>query len=72
MTVEQVLKKHPGNKLRRDLISDWEYLYLKEENVRIVFRTDETNRIGVYDLDPESESTSIKRPKAKVDFIELN
>jgi len=72
MTIEQVLKKYPGNKLRIDLISDWEYLYFKEDDVRIVFRTDETNRIGVYGQDPESESTSIKRPKAKVDFIELN
>jgi|GEM_PF-858865 len=72
MTIAQVLKKYPGNKLRRDLISDWEYLYLKDEDLRIVFRTDETKRIGVYGQDPESESTTIIRPKAKVDFIELN
>ncbi len=72
MTVQQILEKHQEAKLRRDLIAEWEYFYLKEEGVRLIFMTDETNRIGVYDTDPESESIAIRHRDKVVDYVELH
>jgi hypothetical protein len=69
-TFAQMLEKYPDYKLHIDLISDWEFVYLKDERIRLNFKTDNTNRIGIYDSDPEDAAKGIKRKDAKIDFIQ--
>lgn len=70
-TVFEVLEKYPNYKLHIDLISDWEFIYLKEEKIKLNFKTDNTNRIGIYGADFEEGTSSIKRNSATVDLIQL-
>nr|WP_299339650.1 hypothetical protein [Allomuricauda sp.] len=70
MTVEEIFEKNPNSKIYVDLISDWEYIFLKDERIRLNFKTDKMNRIGVYDFDPEDAANGIKRKSAKIDFVE--
>lgn len=69
--VSEILKKYPKSKLHIDLISDWEYISIKELNVRIVFKTDSSNRIGIYATDFEEGTRKVKRPNVRSDFIRI-
>jgi hypothetical protein len=68
-TISQVLEKYPDSKLHIDLIDDWEYMYLKNEKITLIFKTNSTNRIGIYDFDPEDAANGIKRNDAKINLI---
>ncbi len=70
-TVSSIFEKYPEAKLYVDLISNWEYIYLKKEDIRLVFKTDRDNRIGVYDSDPEDAANGIKRKDVKIDLIQI-
>lgn len=69
--VSEILHKYPSSKLHIDLISDWEYIFIKELNVRFVFKTNNSNRIGFYATDFEEGTREIKRPDVTIDFIQI-
>lgn len=69
--VSEILNKYPTSKLHIDLISDWEYIFIKELNVRFVFQTNNSNRIGLYPTDFEDGTRKIKRPNVTIDFIQI-
>ena len=70
-TISEILKKHPNDKLYIDLLSDWEYIYIKEKKLKVIFKTDNSNRIGIYKKDVEEGTRKITR-NSKVDFIQVN
>jgi len=70
-TILEVFEKYPKIKIHIDLISGWEYVYLKKERIKLNFKTDTSTSIGIYGDDPEDGTTSIKRKNAKIDFIQL-
>ena len=67
-TASEVLKYYPKSNIRLDLLTDWEHIYIKELHVELVFKTNETNRIGLYKNDTFKK---FKNPNAKVDFIQV-
>lgn len=69
LTIKEVLKYYPDAKLHTDLLSEYEYLYLQDLNIKIVFNTTEKNRIGKYQGE---KMTKLLRPSAKIDYIEIN
>lgn len=69
LTIKEVLKYYPDAKLQTDLLSEYEYLYLQDLNIKIVFNTTEKNRIGKYQ---DEKMTKLLRPSAKIDYIEIN
>ncbi len=74
MTVEAILKEHPNANLNIDLISDWEYIYLKEFDIRLIFKTDSSKRIAEYTLNEKTGDfipTKILNKTRKVDFIKI-
>lgn len=74
MTVEDVFSKHPDAKSYIDLISDWEYIYIENLNLKVIFKTDKHNRIAQYKLNEKDGSaimTKISDKTRKVDFIEI-
>ena len=70
-SISQIFRKYPNVKLNIDLISDWEFVYLKNEKIKFVFKTDKANRIGIYGEDFESGTRKMKREDAEIDFIQL-
>lgn len=67
-TVSEILKIYPQSNVRLDLLSEWEHLFIKELNIELVFKTDETNRMGIYE---NEEFVKINNGKAKADFIQV-
>ena len=57
--------KYPNVKLNIDLISDWEFVYLKNEKIKFVFKTDKANRIGIYGEDLKAVARKMKRGKMR-------
>lgn len=68
-TAKQVLKYYPKSNVRLDLLTDWEHIYIKELNIELIFKTNETNRIGKY---KNEEFVKLKNGGLKVDFIQVN
>lgn len=76
MTVKNVLKKYPDAKLNIDLINDWEYIYIKNLNLRLEFKTNKDNRIAQYKLNEKDKSgdfvaTKLLNENQKIDFITI-
>ena len=69
LTAKQVLNLYPKATLQTDLLSEDEYILLDELKIKIVFRTTENNRVGKY---KDEKYINLKRPSAKIDFIEIN
>lgn len=65
-TASEVLKMYPKANVRLDLLSEWEHIYLKELNSELVFKTNDSNRIGVY---KNEIFVKLKNKNAKIDFI---
>jgi hypothetical protein len=72
MTISQILEKHPESKIYVDLLSEWEYIYLPNEKIRLNFKTDSTNLIGNYKSEGEDGTNLFLRKNAKIDFIDIN
>lgn len=70
-TIGDIFNKYPESILYIDLISDWEYIYIKEEAILLNFQTNESNRIGIYGDDIEDGTKNIKRKNAKINLISL-
>ncbi|HPJ11646.1 MAG TPA: hypothetical protein PLS51_13515 [Flavobacterium sp.] len=68
-TAREILKWYPKSNVRLDLITDWEHIYVKELNIELVFKTNETNRIGKY---KNENFIKLRKGEAKVDFIQVN
>lgn len=69
--VSEILNKYTTSKLHIDLISDWEYIFIKELYVKFVFKTNNSNRIGFYPTDFEDGTRKIQRPNVTIDFIQI-
>ncbi len=69
-TIKEVLKKYPNVKLHIDLISHWEYVFLKDQSLRLIFKTDSSNRIGNYGNDFEEGSIGLKEENKTIDLIQ--
>ena len=69
LKLEEVLKLYPKSTLEEDSLSEWEYVYIHELKIKVVFQTDETNQIGRYDQD--GKLIQLKRKNVKIDFIEF-
>jgi hypothetical protein len=67
-TAKQVLKYYPKSNVRLDLLTDWEHIYVKELNIELIFKTNETNRIGKY---KSEEFVKLKNGELKVDYIQV-
>lgn len=67
--VSYVLNKYPNSRLHVDLISLFEYIYIAELKIRLVFKTNESNSIGKYETEVENGTRNIIRPNATPDFI---
>jgi len=65
-TAEEVLKLYPKCNVRLDLVTEWEHIYIQELGIELVFKTDENNRMGVYE---NEDFVKIKNKKAQADFI---
>lgn len=70
--VSDVLNKYPNSRLHVDLISLFEYIYIAELKIKLVFKTNETNGIGKYETDVEGGTRNIIRPNATPDFIKIH
>lgn len=70
-TIKEIFKQFPNSKLNIDLISDWEYIYLKKYNLKLIFKTANSNRIGVYEKDFEKGAIKIQRKYKKIDLIQV-
>ncbi len=68
--VQDLLKKFPSARLNIDLIDDTEYLSCREFRGKIVFRTTNKNRIGIYGKDWEDGTRKVRR-NAKPDYIQI-
>jgi len=69
--VSEIINKYPNSEMHIDLISDWEYIFIKELNVQFVFKTNSSNRIGIYATDFEEGTRKVKRPYVTSDFIQI-
>lgn len=69
LTAKELFQLYPKEKLQADLLSDDEYVYLDDLQIKVVFKTTEANRVGKYD---DEEYKGLKRPDAVIDFIEVN
>jgi hypothetical protein len=69
LSAKELFQLYPKAKLRADLLSDDEYVYLEDLKIKVVFKTTESNRVGKYD---DEEYKGLKRPDAVIDFIEVN
>lgn len=69
LTAKELFQLYPKAKLHADLLSDDEYVYLDDLQIKVVFKTTESNRVGKYD---DEEYKGLKRPDAVIDFIEVN
>lgn len=70
-TIKEVFEKFPNSKLNIDLISEWEYIYLKKYNLKLIFKTTNSNRIGVYEKDFEKGAIKIQRENKKIDLMQI-
>lgn len=67
-SANEVLMLYPNSNVRLDLLTDWEHIYIQELNMELGFKTDENNRIGIY----QNETfIKLKNGKTKVDFIQI-
>lgn len=69
MTAGDVVKLYPAAAIVTDLLSDNEYIVLKDPAVKLIFNTTEKNRVGKYS---HERMTGLQRPSAKIDYIEIN
>ncbi len=69
LTAKELFQLYPKAKLHADLLSDDEYVYLEDLQIKVVFKTTEANRVGKYD---DEEYMGLKRPEAVIDYIEVN
>ena len=67
-TANEVLKYFPKSNVRLDSLTEWEHIYVKELNIELVFKTNESNRIGKY---KNEDFVKLKNGKTKVDFIQV-
>jgi hypothetical protein len=67
-TAKQILEYYPKSNVRLDLLTDWEHIYVKEFNIELIFKTNETNRIGKY---KNEEFVKLRNGELKVDFIQV-
>jgi len=70
-TVSTIFEKYPKAKMYVDLMTNWEYVYLKEAGITLIFKTEENNRIGIYDADPEDAANGILMMDVKIDLIQM-
>lgn len=71
MTLKKVLEKIPNSVLHIDLISNWEYIYVKEHNLKLIFKTDSSNRLGIYEDDFEKGAVEFRKIDKKIDLIQI-
>lgn len=74
MTAGEVLKNYPEARLRKDLLSEQEFLFIEELGIDLVFNTTEENRVGLYRYDRKLSDEVYKklvRKDAVVDWIML-
>lgn len=71
MTLKEVLEKIPDSVLHIDLISNWEYIYVEKHNLKLIFKTDSSNRVGVYEDDFEKGTVKIRKLDKKIDLIQI-
>jgi len=67
-TASEVLKYFPKSNVRLDLLTEWEHIYVKELNIELVFKTNDSNRIGKY---KNEDFVKLKNGKTKVDYIQV-
>lgn len=67
-TASEILKYYPKSNVRLDNLTEWEHIYIKELNIELVFKTNDTNRIGKY---KNENFVKLKNGKTKVDFIQV-
>lgn len=68
-TASEILKYYPKSNVRLDNLTEWEHIYIKELNIELVFKTNDTNRIGKY---KNENFMKLKNGTTKVDFIQVN
>lgn len=70
MTAKQVFKMYPNSTPHIDEISMHEYVYVKELDLTLVFKTNEIERVGVYEHKDGSDSfKSLNNKNAMVDLV---
>jgi len=71
--LKHVLKEYPKATVKIDLISGWEYVYLDDLGLRLIFKTTDKNRVASYNFKQNAEGAFMKakRKKAKVDLIHV-
>lgn len=67
-TAVEILKYFPKSNVRLDSLTDWEHIYVIELDIELIFKTNDTNRIGKY---KNENFVKLKNEKAKVDFIQV-
>lgn len=67
-TAQEVLKFYPKSNVRVDSLTEWEHIFVKELNIELVFKTNESSRIGSY---KNETFKKLKNPNAKADFIRV-
>lgn len=67
-TASEILKYYPKSNVRLDNLTEWEHIYIKELNIELVFKTNDSNRIGKY---KNEKFMKLKNGKTKVDFIQV-
>jgi len=69
--VSDILNKYPNSRLYIDLISLFEYIYIEELKIKLIFKTNESNSIGKYETEMEKGTVEVIRPNATPDFIKI-
>ena len=69
--VSDILNKYPNSRLYIDLISLFEYIYIDELKIKLIFKTNESNSIGKYETEMEKGTVEVIRPNATPDFIKI-
>jgi hypothetical protein len=62
MTVKEILKYYPNSKVELNLMTGWEEIYDEKNDFVLVFKTDENNQIGKYEVIDESSKPINLKP----------
>lgn len=68
MTAEELFALFPIESLHIDLLSELEYLTINEYNIKVIFNTTDSNRVGEY---KDDQCTGLLNPKTKISYISL-
>lgn len=68
-TAKEVLSIYPKAIIHTDLLSEYEYIFLPELNIKLIFNSTETSRVGKY---MKEQYIGLSRPAARIDYIEIN